>query len=130
MQKTQRRNLCIAGLALASGGCLSVEAEVDEMQVTRHALAFEGTARGSPDVHSSVEAGFTHPHFPLDLPDGFVGDIRATQVALVPTEGSPDLDFIRRLELTLSKNRLPRLLRCSPMGALSGPPPSAIWSCR
>jgi hypothetical protein len=95
--------LSFAPLALASGACVSVEADVDEMQVTRHALSFEGTTPGLPEVHSSVEGGFSHPRFPLDVPDGFAADIRATRVGLLPTEGSPDLDFIQALELTLSK---------------------------
>jgi hypothetical protein len=87
--------------ALAASGCLSVDAEVPEMQVKRHDLVFEGVPE-TPGVAAAVTETFTHRHSPLWVPDGIQSEIRATEVTLEARQGTPELSFIEGLLLVTS----------------------------
>jgi hypothetical protein len=90
--------------AVAATGCVSAAAEVEEMEVTRHDLAFEGVPLASGQTVSLTQS-FVHQRSPLNLPPGVDSDIRPTTVTLTGVDGADDLSFIEGLFVVLKTNR-------------------------
>ena len=84
----------------AAPGCLSFQGEVDEIVVTRHELAFDGTGGLVPTLR-----GIQTQFFELDgmrVPDGVDADLRPTRLTVTLDSGPADLSFITQLDVTLS----------------------------
>ncbi len=86
---------------VASAGCISVVADGADMEVTHYGLEFEGTPPAPSGDATSATSSFTHSHSPFDAPGDVDGEIRATSVRLVARPGTPDLSFIRRIEVSM-----------------------------
>jgi hypothetical protein len=92
-------------LAGGAGGCaLSVEADVPEVQVTQHDLAFDGVGAQVSALAGDVSMtrSFSQQHQKLDLPSGLDSKVDALGLTLTATSGVTDFSFIHNLRLTMT----------------------------
>jgi hypothetical protein len=90
-------------LAATAGGCvMSVEADIPEVEVTQHDLAFAGVPLGGILGDVSMTRSFSQKHEKLDLPDGIDSEVKALGVSLIAKNGVKDFGFIHNLRLTMS----------------------------
>jgi hypothetical protein len=110
MKKQNRQNtfalvaLTASTLALATGaaGCISVDAEVPDVEVTQKDLSFDGVAIGSALGDVSMTRTFSQEHDALDLPAGLNPEVKALAVSLTAKSGIKDFGFVRFLRMTMS----------------------------
>jgi hypothetical protein len=104
--------LAFAGLA----GC-SAEAEIPEVVVTQHDVAFEGVpyVPGITDVSQSVTTTFDHPE-DFELPSGLNPELRPLSASISGNGTMEDLSFLEGMTLTLSSR------------APNAPPPTVVAS--
>jgi hypothetical protein len=96
--------LTTATLALSAGaaGCVSVDAEIPDVEVTQKDLAFAGVPVGSALGDVSMTQTFSSEHDALDLPQGLNSEVKALGVTLTAKSGIKDFSFLRYLRLTMS----------------------------
>ncbi|MES1210118.1 MAG: hypothetical protein ABUS79_29635, partial [Pseudomonadota bacterium] len=85
-------------LSLAPSGCmLSVEADVPDVEVTQHDIAFEGIPGASLLGDVSTGMTFTQERPALDLPPGIDSSVQAVKIELTAKTGIQDFAFLRAL---------------------------------
>jgi hypothetical protein len=93
----------LAVLALAGAGCgFSVEAEIPEVEVTQHDLAFDGVPPAELVGDASMTRTFSQMHERLELPEGIDAEVHALGVTLKAKHGVQDLGFIKNLRITMA----------------------------
>ena len=94
----------IALASLAAGGCmLQVEADVPEVEITQHDVAFHAIAPANVDVGDvALTQTFTQQHQKLDLPAGLTTQVKAMGVTLTAKSGIENFDFLKNMRLTMS----------------------------
>lgn len=95
-------SMSMAFLSASAGGCMSVEAEIPEVEVTQHDLAFEGVPQAGLLGDVSMTRSFSQKHDKLELPDGLDSEVKALGVSLIAKDGVTDFGFIHNLRLTMS----------------------------
>jgi hypothetical protein len=91
-------------LALASGfgGCmLSVEADVPDVEVTQHDIAFPGIPGAAQLGDLSTGKSFTQERPALDLPGGIDSSVKAVSIELTAKTGITNFDFLKALHITM-----------------------------
>lgn len=98
--------LALGALSLGLGAC-SAEAELPEVLVTQHDVAFEGVPfiPGITDVSHTVTTTFDHPS-DLDLPEELNPELRALSTTVYARGDMQDLSFLEELTLILA-SRVP-----------------------
>jgi hypothetical protein len=92
-----------AFLAASVAGCgISVEADVPDVEVTQHDLAFDGVPLSSLIGDVSLSRNFSQKHKKLDLPAGLDSQVKALSVSLIAKNGIKDFGFIHNLRMTMS----------------------------
>jgi hypothetical protein len=96
--------LTASTLALSTGaaGCVSVDAEIPDVEVTQKNLAFDGVPVGSALGDVSMTKTFSQEHDALDLPEGLNPEVKALAVSLTAKSGIKDFGFVRYLRMTMS----------------------------
>ena len=92
-------------LVLGSGaaGCaFSVEADVPEVEVTQHDLAFDGVPLAALIGDVSMTRSFSREHKKLELPNGLDSEVKALGITMTAKSGIQDFGFIHNLRLTMS----------------------------
>jgi hypothetical protein len=89
-------------LAAGSGGCVSVDADIPNVEVTQKDLTFTGVPIGTALGDVSMTRSFSQEHDELDLPEGLTSEIKALEVSLTAKQGVHDFGFVRFLRLTMS----------------------------
>ena len=109
MKKQNHRPLVLfaltaSTLALSAGaaGCISVDAEIPDVEVTQKDLAFAGVPIGSALGDVSMTQTFSQEHDALDLPQGLNPEVKALAVSLTAKSGIKDFSFVRYLRMTMS----------------------------
>jgi hypothetical protein len=93
----------LALLSLATGGCMvEVEADVPDVEVTQHDLAFSGVPAAGDLGDVSLSKSFSQKHQRLDLPAGLDTEVKALGVTLTAKTGIETFDFLQNLRLTMS----------------------------
>jgi hypothetical protein len=91
----------LIGLPVTGGGCLAVEAEVPEVELTQRGVVFTGVpAIGGQETELSKS--YAQDHSALALPPELSAEIQTLGVTLTATGGVADLSFIRQLRITMS----------------------------
>jgi hypothetical protein len=80
---------------------LQVEAEVPDVEITRHDVAIEGVPLATAVGQVSTVKTFTQEHPALELPEGFDTSVRPTKVELTLKSGGDSFDFISVLRVTM-----------------------------
>jgi hypothetical protein len=89
-------------LSMGGGACmLSVEAEVPDVEVTQHDIAFEGVPFGASLGDVSTGKSFTQER-PLDLPKALDSTVQAVKIELHAKTGIKDFAFLRALRITMA----------------------------
>jgi hypothetical protein len=99
--------LLLAACALASlsaAGCtLQLEADVPEVEITQHDVAFQGV---DPATSQAGDVGlaksFSQQHQRLELPAGITTEVKAMGVTLTAKSGIENFDFIKNMRVTMS----------------------------
>ncbi len=96
--------LTASTLALCTGaaGCISVDAEIPDVEVTQKDLSFDGVPVGSALGDVSMTRTFSQEHGALDLPEGLNPEVKALAVSLTAKSGIKDFAFVRYLRMTMS----------------------------
>jgi hypothetical protein len=101
-EKTLLAPLFALALASGFGGCmLSVEAEVPDVEVTQHDVAFPGIPNASQLGDLSTGMSFTQERPALDLPKGIDSSVQAVSIELTAKTGISDFDFLKALRITM-----------------------------
>ena len=98
-------SLVPATLALSAalvGGCVSIQADVPDVQVTQTDLKFDGVPLANLVGDVSMSRSFSQKHKKLDLPAGIDSQVKALGVALVAKSGVQDFSFIHNLRVTMT----------------------------
>ena len=85
-----------------AGGCVSVDADIPNVEVTQKGLTFAGVPVGSALGDVSMTRSFSQEHSALDLPEGLTSEVKALEVSLTAKQGISDFGFVRYLRLTMS----------------------------
>lgn len=94
----------ILALAIAGGfgGCmLSVEADVPDVEVKQHDVAFPGVPGGTQLGDLSTGMSFTQERPALDLPAGIDSSVQAVSIELTAKTGITNFDFLKALRITM-----------------------------
>ncbi len=95
--------LLAASLGLGSGACmLSVEADVPDVEVTQHDVAFQGIPGASLIGDVSTGMTFTQDRPALNLPKEIDSTVQAVKVELRAKSGIQDFGFLRALRITMA----------------------------
>jgi hypothetical protein len=87
----------------AAAGCgISVEADVPEIEVTQHDLAFAGVPVAALIGDVSMTRTFSQEHKKLEMPDGLDTEVKALGITLTTKTGIKDFGFIHNLRLLMS----------------------------
>jgi hypothetical protein len=94
--------LVLGGAAVGCG--ISVEADVPEVEITRHDIAFEGVPVAALIGDVSVTQSFSQMHDKLDLPNGLDPEVKALGVTVTAKAGIQDFGFLHNFRLLMSDN--------------------------
>lgn len=95
-------SLCV-GLGLGLGGCmLSVQADVPDVEVTEHDIAFAGVPNAGLLGDLSMGMSFTQERPGLNLPAALDSTVEAVKVELRAKTGIQDFSFLRALRVTMT----------------------------
>jgi hypothetical protein len=95
--------LLATGLATGPSACmLSAEADVPDVQVTQHDIAFDGVPNAGLLGDVSTGMSFTQKRPALDLPKEIDSSVKAMKVDLVAKTGIKDFNFLRFLRITMA----------------------------
>jgi hypothetical protein len=87
----------------SAGGCmLSVEADVPDVEVTEHDIAFEGVPHAGLIGDVSTVLTFSQDRPGLDLPKGIDTSAQAVKVEFRAKTGIQDFQFLRVLRVTMT----------------------------
>jgi hypothetical protein len=91
----------LAGVAASGSGCLTVEAELAEVEITQRGVVFTGVSPiGGGDT--AMTKTYAQDHSALDLPPEFSTELKTLGVTLTATSGVVDLSFIHYLRVSMS----------------------------
>ena len=94
--------ILVFALATGFGGCmLSVEAEVPDVEVTQHDIAFPGVPGASQLGDLSTGKSFTQERPALDLPSGIDSSVQAVSIELTAKTGIASFDFLKALRISM-----------------------------
>jgi hypothetical protein len=105
-------------LAVCGTGCVSVDAEVPEVTVTKRDLGFDALPIEGLPAQALVELmkertieipPFTFEHGPIEFPEGFSSNLRTVGVQLVTNRGIKDFSFVRKMDVSISDGKNPPL---------------------
>jgi len=108
MEKRSRPNIGRHGsftvvlLALASGGCVSVEVDASNVEVTQKDVMFPGVTPSGVPGDVAMTHTFSQKHPRLDLPAELTPEVKALEVTLTAKTGITSFDFIHNLRLSMS----------------------------
>ncbi|HVU52288.1 MAG TPA: hypothetical protein VHL80_16455 [Polyangia bacterium] len=107
MKNLSLRSLLLGAFTLASlatGGCmLQVEADVPEVEITQHDVAFQGVAPAGVDGGDvALTQSFSQQHQRLELPTGLKTEVKAMGVTLTAKSGIDNFDFLKNMRVTMS----------------------------
>jgi hypothetical protein len=89
-------------LASGFGGCMvSVEADVPDVQVTQHDIAFPGIPGAAQLGDLSTGKSFTQERPALDLPSQIDSSVQAVKIELTAKTGITNFDFLKALRITM-----------------------------
>lgn len=95
--------LLAAAVSLGSGACtLSAEADVPDVEVTQHDIAFAGIPQASLLGPVSTGMSFTQERPKLDLPSALDSTVQAVKIELRAKSGIKNFDFLRALRITMA----------------------------
>ena len=95
--------LLLSALASVLGACtVSVEADVEDVEVVQHDVAFAGVPMAGTLGDVSTEMNFTRARPDLHLPTGFDPSVKAMKIDLVAKTGIQNFDFLRALRITMA----------------------------
>lgn len=99
-----RRGFVAAGIAASLGamGCMSVEGEFPEVEMTRHNLRIAGVVTPDPSRTMAHTVTFEHPYTALEVPDEIQSELRPVRCVLTAGDGVEDLGFIEGFTLSIS----------------------------
>ena len=87
--------------ALSTSACVSIEADVQELSVTRNGITFDAAPTLASQTEGSVTQSFTVNGPLLELPNSIKSDVYATNTKLSLRKGAPDLSFLHTLLITV-----------------------------
>ena len=90
------------GALAVTAGCVSVDADIPDVEVTQKDLTFSGVPVASAVGDVSMSRSFSQEHDALDLPEGLTSEVKALEVSLTAEKGITDFGFVRYLRLTMS----------------------------
>ena len=105
---TAKRSLplfCALSLVLVGGaaGCgVSVEADLPEVEVTQHDLAFDGVPQAGLVGDVSETRSFSQQHKTLELPKGLDSEVKALGVTMTAKTGVQDLAFLHNVRVLMT----------------------------
>ena len=123
-RRRQRALLWIAlGAATLTGACVSAQAQIPDLELTRENLTFpavpaeltdqleslpEDTRTGygltvAGDEYHFPTVSFSCDRIPIARPPGASSDMRAKEVTIAAHKGTHDLSFVRRIRLTVTQ---------------------------
>jgi hypothetical protein len=87
----------------AAAGCgISVEADVPEVEITRHDVAFDGVPVAALIGDVSVTQSFSQKHDKLELPDGLDSEVKPLGVTVTAKAGIQDFGFVHNFRVLMS----------------------------
>ena len=94
----------IALASLATGGCsLQVEADVPEVDITQHDVAFQGVSPVAANLGDvALTQSYSQQHQRLELPAGLTTEVKAMGVTLTAKSGIDNFDFLKNMRLSMS----------------------------
>ncbi len=104
-----------AVLAISAVGCVSVEADVQDVVVTRQGLEISGSMMPVDLGEQEITVRFDHPYEGVDLPAGVNSELRPTGVMLTAASGVSDFSFLRAFSVTIGST------------APEAPPPAVVF---
>jgi hypothetical protein len=139
--------LLVASASLLSASCVSAQADIPEIEVTRQNLTFQGVPASTP---TEVPAGlteeqraalglpapgepihlptlsFTYSRVAVDLPTGLSSRMHVREVTVRASSESTSLAFIKKLQLTAARRETPdvvqTVLEYPPVGSTATAP--------
>jgi hypothetical protein len=104
-----------AALAVTVGGCVSVEADVQDVVVTTQALQINGATVPVDLGQQEITVRFEHPYDAVDIPEGVDSELRPTRGTIVAASGVDDLSFLSGFRLSIGST------------APEAPPPAVVF---
>ena len=107
MKNLKATSILFGAFALASlgaGGCmLQVEADVPEVEITQHDVAFQGVAPAGVSVGDvALTQTFSQQHQRLELPANLTTEVKAMGVTLTAKSGIENFDFLKNMRVMMS----------------------------
>jgi hypothetical protein len=102
MKTAKLSSVLFSAMVLLGTGCVSVEAEIPEVEITQKDLGFDGVPISALIGDVSVSHKFSQKHKKLDLPSGLDSEIKALGVSIIARKGLKDFGFLHNLRLTMS----------------------------
>jgi len=84
--------------AVGAAGCVGIEADLPDVEVTQRGIVFPGVAAGE----QSMATSFSQDHKKIDFSDGLDSEVRTLSVSLRATSGVADLAFIHHLRVLMA----------------------------
>ncbi|MBN1612191.1 MAG: hypothetical protein JW940_36505 [Polyangiaceae bacterium] len=110
-------------LATSTAACVSAQAEIPSLELTRENLTFPAAATeladelesmpedartnlalaAAPDDYHFPTVSFSYDRIPMARPPGVSSDVQAKEVTVAAHKGTDDLSFVRRIRLTVTR---------------------------
>ena len=103
---------------LVLSGCVSVEAELSEVEVTRQGLEMDGSVVPLELGEVALTTSFDHPYEGFEIPENVRSELRPTGASLRAGAAVADLSFLSGFEVVIG-SRDP-----------SAPPPAVVFEYR
>jgi hypothetical protein len=94
----------VFGVALALAGCVQVQADIPDVEVTQHGILFDGVPFGSMLGEVSTTRTFTLSGDTLSFAKDLNSEVYAMEVSLTPIAPLQDLSFIHSARVTMSSS--------------------------
>ncbi len=94
-----------------ASACLSVQADVEELRVTRSGLTFDGAGALPIAGDTEMTKSFDVDGPLLDVPDNVKPDLHAVNANITLQSGADDLSFLHRLVITVENSANPGVSR-------------------
>jgi hypothetical protein len=107
------------GAALLSGACVSAQADIPALELTRQNLTFPGVPaeldsvpvdtrtslarKAAEDDYHFPTVSFSYDRIPIPRPPGVSSDVVAKEVTITARDGIEDLSFVRRIRLRVTR---------------------------
>lgn len=104
-----------AVLAISTAGCVSVEADVQDVVVTTQGLEINGSKMPVDLGEQEITVRFDHPYEGVDLPEGVDSELRPTGATMTAASGVGDFSFLSAFSVTVGST------------APEAPPPAVVF---